>query len=80
MVLTAALPMASRNERFNGRMNVSVRTKPGQRGRGLLIYELKMVCDESLVGKVRVVIGFANAIAFLGSRILGRKVVGDEFR
>jgi hypothetical protein len=76
MVLNAALPMALGNERLNGRMDVSALVRQDQRGAKLFTRQLRMVCDESLAGKARVVIGFPNAKAMPGSMIVADKVVG----
>jgi len=77
MAVNAALPMAFEGERFKARMVVCLLTRPDQRGGGLFIRQLRMVCDESLAGKARVVIGFPNIMSSLGARMLGRKVYGD---
>jgi hypothetical protein len=79
MSLNAALPMAFKNERFNARMNVSALVKRDQRGGHLFIRQLKMVCEESLAGRARVVIGFPNANAMLGTLIVGHKVAGAVY-
>jgi hypothetical protein len=79
MSLNAALPIAFRNERFNARMNISALVKRGHRGGGLFVRQLRMVCDESLAGKARVVIGFPNANAMFGTLIVGHKVAGAVY-
>src|SRR5713101_2735910 len=79
MSVNAALPMMFKNERFNARMNVSALVKRDQRGGHLFIRQLKMVCEESLAGKARVVIGFPNASAMLGTLIVGHKVAGAVY-
>jgi hypothetical protein len=79
MSVNAALPMVFKNERFNARMNVSALVKRDQRGGHLFIRQLKMVCEESLAGKARVVIGFPNASAMLGTLIVGHKVAGAVY-
>src|SRR5216683_1566896 len=79
MSLNAALPMAFKHERFNARMNVSALVKRDQRGGHLFIRQLKMVCDDSLAGKARIVIGFPNASAMLGTLIVGHKVAGAVY-
>jgi hypothetical protein len=79
MALNAALPIAFKNERFNGRMNISALVKRDQRGGHLFIRQLRMVCDDSLSGRARVVIGFPNANAMLGTLIVGQKVAGAVY-
>jgi hypothetical protein len=79
MSVNAALPMVFKNERFNARMNVSALVKRDQRGGHLFIRQLKMVCEESLAGKARIVIGFPNAYAMLGTLIVGQKVAGAVY-
>jgi hypothetical protein len=76
MALNAAVPLAFKTERFNGRMVVCLLTRQDQRGGGLFIEQLRMVCRESLAGGARVVIGFPNILASLSARMLGRKVDG----
>jgi hypothetical protein len=79
MAVNAALPMAFKNERFKARMNVSALVKRDQRGGHLFIRQLRMVCDESLAGEARLVIGFPNPNAMLGTLIVGQKVAGAVY-
>src|SRR5260370_24633756 len=60
-------------------MNISALVKRDQRGGHLFIRQLRMVCDDSLAGKARVVIGFPNANAMLGTLIVGHKVAGAVY-
>jgi hypothetical protein len=79
MSVNAALPMAYENERLNARMSVSALVKRDQRDGHLFIRQLRMVCEESLAGNARVVIGFPNASAMLGTLIIGHKVAGAVY-
>src|SRR5258708_468172 len=77
--LHAAVPMAFQHERFDARVNMSALVKRDPRGGHLFIRQLKMVCEESLAHKARVVIGFPNASAMLGTLIVGHKVAGAVY-